>query len=495
MSYANGVPGVEREFDERGIRAIEATAVNVIGVVGRFERGPVGEAVDIDNIYQAQDIFGDFGADYDGMYALQAIYSQSKPPCKVVRVVGTGAAKATVTVQDRNATPADTVAFSAKYEGAYGNNLKVSVEDNAVTEYVDIRVFYKNVQVEFYEKVNMDKDSSSYLVSIINGKSQWITAEDKAPSDTYEVTDNPAVGDYPLSAGSDGTITEADYIGDYDEVTGKRTGLKCLETIDTSVVRMVLCAGQTSTTVNSALVSHAEVMDNRIAVLSLPEGTLPNGIATALGTIDSKRAIVGYPWVEAYDPVAGKANLFPPAAYMAGCLAGLRVHESLSNKRILGITGLEYKLTETDVANIIKARVIPITQIPGRGIRFRHGITTSSDTFWKQASLVRVFDKVALSVEVGLQWAISEPNTPDLWHAVRMSISNFLDIMIVDGEIAEYWVKCDADTNPANQVEAGILTVLVGIRPIYPADFIRIRISRIQGESVQAEIVPPEAAA
>jgi hypothetical protein len=36
-------------------------------------------------------------------------------------------------------------------------------------------------------------------------------------------------------------------------------------------------------------------------------------------------------------------------------------------------------------------------------------------------------------------------------------------------------VRCDRDNNPDTDVRSGLLTVDVEIRPVYPAEFIRIR--------------------
>ena len=38
-----------------------------------------------------------------------------------------------------------------------------------------------------------------------------------------------------------------------------------------------------------------------------------------------------------------------------------------------------------------------------------------------------------------------------------------------------FTVKCDAENNPDVDVRSGLLTVDVSIRPVYPAEFIRIR--------------------
>jgi hypothetical protein len=41
-----------------------------------------------------------------------------------------------------------------------------------------------------------------------------------------------------------------------------------------------------------------------------------------------------------------------------------------------------------------------------------------------------------------------------------------------------FFVKCDAENNPAENRDAGILTVEIGIAPVKPAEFVVFRISQ-----------------
>jgi phage tail sheath protein FI len=41
-----------------------------------------------------------------------------------------------------------------------------------------------------------------------------------------------------------------------------------------------------------------------------------------------------------------------------------------------------------------------------------------------------------------------------------------------------FFVKCDQQTNPQEQIDAGVVTALVGFAPLRPAEFVVIRISQ-----------------
>ena len=45
-----------------------------------------------------------------------------------------------------------------------------------------------------------------------------------------------------------------------------------------------------------------------------------------------------------------------------------------------------------------------------------------------------------------------------------------------------YFVKCDAENNPQSSIDLGIVNILVGFAPLYPAEFVVIQIQQIAGQ-------------
>jgi phage tail sheath protein FI len=70
--------------------------------------------------------------------------------------------------------------------------------------------------------------------------------------------------------------------------------------------------------------------------------------------------------------------------------------------------------------------------------------------------------------------------------ALRISTTNFLTRVWRDGALfgaspgEAFYVKCDAETNPPDMVEAGQVTTEIGIAPVKPAEFVVFRISQYQ---------------
>jgi len=83
-------------------------------------------------------------------------------------------------------------------------------------------------------------------------------------------------------------------------------------------------------------------------------------------------------------------------------------------------------------------------------------------------------------------WIVFEPNNESLWKRVRASVHDFLMRVWRDGALMgttpeeAFFVKCDRETNQPEEVEAGVLTIQIGVAPVRPAEFVVFRISQIQ---------------
>jgi phage tail sheath protein FI len=45
-----------------------------------------------------------------------------------------------------------------------------------------------------------------------------------------------------------------------------------------------------------------------------------------------------------------------------------------------------------------------------------------------------------------------------------------------------YFVKCDKDTTTQNDIDRGIVNILVGFAPLKPAEFVVIKLQQIAGQ-------------
>jgi phage tail sheath protein FI len=91
------------------------------------------------------------------------------------------------------------------------------------------------------------------------------------------------------------------------------------------------------------------------------------------------------------------------------------------------------------------------------------------------------------SIAQSTRWIVFEPNDQSLWKSIRRDIGAFLTRLWRDGALMgatpdeAFFVKCDAETNPPDVIDAGQVVTLIGVAPVKPAEFIIFRISQSQG--------------
>ncbi|MDB5768091.1 MAG: Phage tail sheath protein, partial [Collimonas fungivorans] len=103
---------------------------------------------------------------------------------------------------------------------------------------------------------------------------------------------------------------------------------------------------------------------------------------------------------------------------------------------------------------------------------------------WTYVSVRRLFIYVEQSLKQSLQWVVFEPNDQQTWASVTRDISAFLTTLWQSGGLfgasaAEaFFVTCDASNNPPETRSLGQLYIDVGLAPVFPAEFVIIRMTQ-----------------
>lgn len=195
-----------------------------------------------------------------------------------------------------------------------------------------------------------------------------------------------------------------------------------------------------------------------------------------------------YPWLEVADPLNDSPLLVPPCGHIAGLWARtdtmLGVHKAPANEAILAITGLGFQVTGAEQGDLNVNGLNCIRALPGRGVRVWGARTITSDPDWRYVNVRRLFSFISSSIIQGTQWAVFESNDKRLWSRLETAVSNFLTIQwragaLFGGTAAQaFYVKCDAQTNPPELIEAGQVTIEIGIAPVKPGEFVVFQISQ-----------------
>jgi phage tail sheath protein FI len=354
---------------------------------------------------------------------------------------------------------------------------------------------------EEYTNLSLKK-GRTHVATKVNAASKLIKIEETGASLPETKL---ATGTFTLStpAIAKDEIDASQFEGD----VAKRRGLGGLSAVD-EVTMLVLPDlmtlngdGSQIRDIQGKMIAHCENAGDRMAILDAPKGLLPQDVLEwRMNTAgyDSKMAALYYPWIEVMDPLTKRPMQVPPSGHVAGVwcrVDGKRgVHKAPANEVILGANSLEFQVTHAEQGGLNRVGINCIRSFPGRGIRIWGARTLSSDPEWRYINVRRLFNFVSESIMEGTHWSVFEPNDETLWTSLRISVSNFLTRVWRDGALfgttpAEaFYVKCDAETNPPESIEAGQVVCEVGIAPVKPAEFVIFRLSQFTGGGGEAEV-------
>ena len=160
------------------------------------------------------------------------------------------------------------------------------------------------------------------------------------------------------------------------------------------------------------------------------------------------------------------------------------MHKAPANEQMVGVAELITSISDREQGALNMKGINIIRHRPAAGIRIWGARTTASDPLWTYINVRRLFLFVERSVRDAVQWAVFLPNSDSTRSDLKSTISSFLWSLwnqgMLDGQTwsEAFSVQCDRDNNPDVDVRSGILTVDVQIRPLFPAEFIRIRFSQ-----------------
>jgi phage tail sheath protein FI len=305
-----------------------------------------------------------------------------------------------------------------------------------------------------------------------------------------------------LGGGSDGRLPTANTYHGND--TGRTmTGLFTFEGVDEiSIVAAPGASYQSSglgatdndrraSQITSHLLTHAEKMRYRVAVLDSPNGQALSEVRNFRGKFDSKYAALYYPWVTVLDPndPQGVREIeLPPSGFVTGIYARNDVEHAVfkapANEVVRGAIGFEMLLNKAQQDVLNPEGVNCFRFFEGRGFRLWGARTISSDPEWKYISVRRYFAYLEHSVDKGTQWAVFENNNDALWANIRRTVEDFLFNEWRSGALLgmkpeeAFFVRCDRSTMTQNDLDNGRLICLVGVAVVKPAEFVIFRIGQ-----------------
>lgn len=305
-------------------------------------------------------------------------------------------------------------------------------------------------------------------------------------------------------------VTEADLTGGAADDTANLTQADWQEAIDAlrpiDDVNFIALPDSTEPAVQLALLTHCTQMRDRVAIFDTPPGLTPRGPgANALERAQLLQEENGfgalyYPWLHVPRIDSGLV-LVPPSGHVAGIYARADavqgVHLAPANFTVNGAIGVERKLTNEQQGPLNVANGVNVLRVlPGSGRPVVWGARTTSgqgNTAWQYVNVRRLMLFIEESIEEGIRWAVFKPNDRSLWAGLSRTIGAFLTSVWKDGALfgatpeEAFYVRIDDALNPRSEQELGRLHIEIGVKPVYPAEFIIVRIGLWQGGSEVSE--------
>jgi phage tail sheath protein FI len=362
---------------------------------------------------------------------------------------------------------------------------------------------------ERFLNVSIDKSSPRYLPRVLQEESALVRVP-RTPDDTDWVPvalPNETTAPEPAAAGSGSNgplLKSTDY-------TGSRQNKKGIYALEKADIFNLLClppdnpAGNTPVDVISAAAKYCE--ERRAMLLVDP----PSGWKSKQGALDgfkatidevgtrSKNAAIFFPRIKEFNPLLdGKIDEFVPCGAVAGVFARTDAQRGVwkapagTDATLNGVVQLSVQLTDGENGELNPLGINCLRSFPviGRviwGSRTLAGADILADEY-KYIPVRRVALFIEESLFRGTQWVVFEPNDEPLWSQIRLNVGAFMHNLFRQGAFQgttprdAYFVKCDKETTTQNDINLGIVNIVVGFAPLKPAEFVVIKLQQMAGQ-------------
>lgn len=437
-------------------------------------------------------------------------------------------------------TAANGLRIMAASPGAWGNDLQIAIDhvlDRQGNLTGAFNLVGREVQTvngkllvrrsEVFRNLSLDKTDSRYAESVVNRESVLLRLKDSSSGGLPEATGLNVLQDFkpdqfrwlgralgqagydgvePGSANWNATDGAAALLDDSSNDTREKTGLYALERIAPFIFNLIcipaaaeLSPASMKRVVNAAIAFC--IQQRAFFIVDIPAGLSQSDMATWLEDNDIDRdsyAAVYFPRLEIPDPLNENR---PRNVGASGTLAGIYARTDATRgiwKAPAGteasLRGAALTIALTDRENgglnplgVNVLRNFPIHGNVAWGARTLDGADQQASE-WKYIPVRRTALFIEESLYQGLKWVVFEPNDEPLWAQIRLNVGAFLQTLFRQGAFQgrspreAYFVKCDKDTTTQNDINLGIVNIVVGFAPLKPAEFVVLKLQQIAGQ-------------
>jgi phage tail sheath protein FI len=208
-----------------------------------------------------------------------------------------------------------------------------------------------------------------------------------------------------------------------------------------------------------------------------------------------------FPYLRSTDPLTGAAIELPPSGFVAGIYTRTDVNRGVWKAPagletiVNNTTGVVERGRMTDLrqGTLNPLGVNCLRDFPGIGTVVFGARTLVTDNpaleQWRYVPVRRMALFLEQTLYRNLGWVVFEPNDEPLWVAIRTTIEAFMLSLFHQGAFQgdtpskAFQVKCDSSTTTQQDIDNGIVNIIVAFAPLKPAEFVIIKIAQLAGQT------------
>lgn len=478
-----------------------ATGLPYSVIIGRLNRGPTSPTV-VSSWNEFQRVYGDYSVNsqtgslstvVDGAFLFFSNSAPAENRLLVVRVPGQGAKKSSASL----GTGSSAVTAEAVSPGLWGDAHAVKIVGDKTNFSVSVGFSNEDgtdiigTPVEQFVNLTLDNTQPKSVTQIVTPGSEIINILVPAGVDSDLVA-----GTYSLSGGDDGTWPSDRSQAGIPSEAALKDALDLLEPFTGNLT--VAVPGVVNSTLCSEVDAWCAERGDCFAVLDFVESATS---VPALPLNAGKGFSASYaPKVEVVDPLSNSLVGTRRAMYPSGAVLGAyATNDSFygpwktpagTTARIAAVQA-QTKFTDAQLGLLHDSRVNVIRNVSGIGLCIMGGrVANSDDSVLRNVAVRRSLSYVATRAKALTEFALFQPNGPELWESIRVRLINFLGLYYQSGalrgtrEPEAFYVKCDESNNTPSTIARGEVHVEIGLAVEFPAEFITINLTQFQTDVI-----------
>jgi|SRR6185312_9495310 len=383
-----------------------------------------------------------------------------------------------------------------------------NIRKDAASNYTifDLVITYATFATETFRGLSLVASSDNYVLKRLGGPnpttpSALVTLTSTGPFAPFASNTEPPPQTFAYASSAFQTAMSSGPVFQAGDFNAQFAADTSLDKVD--IFNLLVMPGVNDNDVLSHAIAFAE-KKRAYLIIDAPDVSADGDIQAAVDSGAIPRTDHGalyFPWLSTIDELTRQPMRSPPSGFVAGIYAqtdndrGVWKAPAGLETTLLGTTGVvaDGKLTDARAGQLNDRCVDALRTFPGVGT-----VVFGARTFipgggafdqWKYVPVRRMALFLEQTLLRNLGWVIFEPNDEPLWLAIRTNIEAFMLSLFRQGAFQgstpdqAFQVKCDSSTTTQDDINRGVVNILVAFAPLKPAEFVVIQISQLAGQA------------